>query len=53
MAKVFGEGIIQALIRRGVSLRASRILQQETGYSLDYDDPRVLDATRVLRERYS
>lgn len=53
VATVFVEGIIQALIHRGVSLRPSGILQQETGYNLDYDDPRVLDATRVLRERYS
>lgn len=50
---VFTEGIRQALIRRGVTLTSSDRLQQETGYALDYEDSRVLDAARVLRERYS
>lgn len=51
--EVFAQGVIQALIQRGVALTSSDVLQQETGYSLDYMDPRVLDAARVLRERYS
>lgn len=52
-AQVFAEGIRQALARRGVALISSDMLRQETGYALDYEDPRVLDAARVLRERYS
>lgn len=52
-AAVFAEGIRQALTRRGVALISSDLLQKETGYVLGYEDPRVLDAARVLRERYS
>ncbi|WP_340006508.1 hypothetical protein MHH52_02760 [Paenibacillus sp. FSL K6-0276] len=51
--EVFAEGIKQALARRGVVLKSSDMLKQETGYVLDYEDPRVLDAARVLHERYS
>jgi octanoyl-[GcvH]:protein N-octanoyltransferase len=49
----FAKGIRQALARRGVVLKSSDRLQQELGYFLDYEDPRVLDAARVLQERYS
>ncbi|MEK4291874.1 lipoate--protein ligase family protein [Paenibacillus sp. FSL R5-0914] len=51
--EVFAEGIRQALAHRGVALKSSDRLQQETGYFLDYEDPRVLDAARVLHERYA
>lgn len=51
--EVFAEGMRQALARRGVTLKSSDILQQETGYTLEYDDLRVLEAARVLRERYA
>lgn len=50
---VFAEGIRQAIARRGVTLTSSDLLQQETGYALQYNDPRVIDAARILRERYS
>ncbi|MNO61635.1 Octanoyl-[GcvH]:protein N-octanoyltransferase [compost metagenome] len=49
----FAKGIRQALARRGVVLKSSDRLREESGYFLDYEDPRVLDAARVLQERYS
>ncbi|MNI63880.1 Octanoyl-[GcvH]:protein N-octanoyltransferase [compost metagenome] len=50
---VFAAGIRQAAARRGVELTSAARLQAETGYSLQYTDPRVLEAARVLRERYA
>lgn len=52
-AALFSEGIRQAMNRRGVRLIASRQLREETGYGLEYDDPRVREAAQVLRERYT
>jgi octanoyl-[GcvH]:protein N-octanoyltransferase len=52
-AALFAESIRQALVRRGTSLKPAGLLQQETGYSLHYGDPRVLEAAKVLRERYA
>jgi octanoyl-[GcvH]:protein N-octanoyltransferase len=52
-AAVFTAGIRQAAARRGTLLKPADRLQQETGYSLQYGDPRVLEAARVLRERYA
>lgn len=52
-SRVFAEGIRQAITRRGVTLTSSDILQQQTGYALQYNDPRVLEAAEILRERYS
>ncbi|KAI7265928.1 hypothetical protein KC345_g8347 [Hortaea werneckii] len=43
----------QALTRRGTLLKPADLLQLETGYSLHYGDPRVLEAAQVLRERYA
>lgn len=52
-AAVFTAGIRQAVARRGTLLKPAERLQQETGYSLQYGDPSVLEAARVLRERYA
>lgn len=49
----FAEGFRQALARRGVHLQSAVQLRQTAGYSLQYADPRVLEAARVLRERYA
>ncbi|WP_410513334.1 lipoate--protein ligase family protein [Paenibacillus sp. BR2-3] len=51
--EAFAAGIRQALIQRGVTLQPASALAQETGYTLEYGDIRVLEAARVLRERYS
>lgn len=52
-AELFVEGVIKTLLHRGVALTSSEDLQQQSGYSLEYNDPRVLEAVRVLKERYS
>ncbi|MHA6534475.1 lipoate--protein ligase family protein [Paenibacillus sp. BAC0078] len=52
-AAMFAEGFRQALTRRGVSLQPAALLQQAAGYDLQYGDSRVLEAARVLRERYA
>ncbi|WNS41700.1 lipoyl protein ligase domain-containing protein [Paenibacillus sp. MMS20-IR301] len=52
-AAVFAEGIRQAAARRGTRLKPAALVQQETGFRLRYSDPRVLEAARVLRERYA
>lgn len=49
----FTAALRQALTRRGTLLKPADLLQQETGYSLGYSDPRVLEAAQVLRERYA
>ncbi|WP_060860997.1 lipoate--protein ligase family protein [Paenibacillus riograndensis] len=52
-AAVFAEGFRLALARRGVHLQSAGQLRQTAGYSLQYADPRVLEAAKVLRERYA
>ncbi|MBW4084271.1 hypothetical protein [Paenibacillus sp. S150] len=52
-AAVFAEGFRQALDRRGVRLQPAALLRQAGGYGLRYADSRVLEAARVLRERYA
>ncbi|MFC3750116.1 biotin/lipoate A/B protein ligase family protein [Paenibacillus sp. GCM10012306] len=49
----FCSGIREAFTRRAIELIPSGRLQQETGYQLEYSDPRVKAAAGVLRERYS
>ncbi|WP_379158477.1 biotin/lipoate A/B protein ligase family protein [Paenibacillus sp. sgz5001063] len=51
-ADVFAEGFRQALARRGVKLQPAAGLAA-AGYNLQYTDTRVLEAARVLRERYT
>ncbi|OKP99946.1 hypothetical protein [Paenibacillus sp. P46E] len=51
-ADVFAEGFRQALSRRGVKLQPAAGLAA-AGYKLQYTDTRVLEAARVLRERYA
>ncbi|WP_438495408.1 lipoate--protein ligase family protein [Paenibacillus sp. IHBB 3054] len=53
LAAVFASGIRQAISGRGVQLKPAALLKEETGYDLQYADQRVLEAARVLRERYS
>lgn len=52
-AAVFAAGIRQAVARRGVQLTSAARLRQETGYALQYNGPRVLEAAGILRERYA
>ncbi|WP_151735753.1 lipoate--protein ligase family protein [Paenibacillus tengchongensis] len=52
-AEVFAEGIRQAAAHRGVRLVPAAELRRETGYALRYSDARVLEAARLLRERYA
>ncbi|MEK4062296.1 MULTISPECIES: lipoate--protein ligase family protein [Paenibacillus] len=52
-AAVFVSGIRQAIAGRGVQLKPAALLREETGYDLQYADQRVLEAARVLRERYA
>ncbi|MEK3875019.1 lipoate--protein ligase family protein [Paenibacillus sp. FSL M7-0420] len=52
-AAEFTSGIRQAVAGRGTRLLPAELLQQETGYSLRYSDPQVLEAARMLRERYA
>ncbi|WP_162551197.1 lipoate--protein ligase family protein [Paenibacillus tepidiphilus] len=52
-AELFAEGIRQAAVRRGVRLLPAAQLRREQGYALRYGDARVLEAARVLRERYA
>ncbi|MEK4045314.1 lipoate--protein ligase family protein [Paenibacillus sp. FSL H8-0048] len=52
-AAEFTAGIRQALAGRGTRLLPAELLQQKTGYSLRYSDPQVLEAARMLRERYA
>lgn len=49
----FAAAIRTAVARRGTLLKPAVRLQQESGYSLEYSDPRVLEAARMLRERYA
>lgn len=52
-AAEFTAGIRQAVAGRGTRLLPAELLQQETGYSLRYNDPQVLEAAHMLRERYA
>lgn len=52
-AAVFADGLKTALARRGIRLEPQERLPGDSGYALDYGDPRVLEAARMLRERYS
>ncbi|WP_379146422.1 biotin/lipoate A/B protein ligase family protein [Paenibacillus sp. sgz500992] len=52
-AAVFSSGIRQAISGCGVQLKPAALLREETGYDLQYADQRVLEAARVLRERYA
>lgn len=52
-AAVFVAGLKQAMANRGVKLKPAALLQEETGYDLQYADRRVAEAAEVLRERYS
>ncbi|WP_405106678.1 lipoate--protein ligase family protein [Paenibacillus sp. FSL K6-1217] len=52
-AAEFIAGIRQALVGRGTLLQPEKELLQETGYSLRYSDPQVLEAACILRERYA
>ncbi|ASA25493.1 lipoate--protein ligase family protein [Paenibacillus donghaensis] len=49
----FAAGVKTALAGRGVTLLPQEGLLQDTGYALNYSDPRVLQAAQVLRERYA
>ncbi|MBT2293070.1 lipoate--protein ligase family protein [Paenibacillus albidus] len=50
---LFTAGIKEAAIRRGVELVSAAALREKSGYTLDFREPRVLEAARVLRERYA
>ncbi|WP_238650867.1 lipoate--protein ligase family protein [Paenibacillus piscarius] len=52
-AAAFVSGLRQAIAGRGCRLLPAELLQQTAGYSLRYSDPQVLEAARVLRERYA
>ncbi|WP_342481011.1 hypothetical protein NST07_02735 [Paenibacillus sp. FSL L8-0340] len=52
-AAVFVSSIRQAISGRGVQLKPAALLREETSYDLQYADQRVLEAARVLRERYA
>lgn len=52
-AAAFVSGLRQAVAGRGCRLLPAELLQQTAGYSLRYSDPQVLEAARVLRERYA
>lgn len=52
-AAVYAAGIRQAAERRGVQLTPAASLRQETGYDLQYSDPRVLETAAMLRQRYA
>lgn len=52
-AAAFVTGLRQAIASRGSRLLPAEQLQQTAGYSLRYSDPQVLEAARVLRERYA
>ncbi|CAM4403285.1 lipoate--protein ligase family protein [Paenibacillus typhae] len=52
-AAVYAAGIRQAAERRGVQLTPAGRLRQETGYDLQYSDPRVLETAATLRQRYA
>ena len=51
--KGFISAILQVLANRGIHIIPSAVLEAESGYTLEYEDTRVLEAARVLRERYS
>ncbi|WP_169744884.1 lipoate--protein ligase family protein [Paenibacillus durus] len=52
-AAVFADGVRQAVAARGTELVRASELEAETGYRLGYGDPRVLEAAKMLRERYA
>ncbi|MFD1773946.1 lipoate--protein ligase family protein [Paenibacillus rhizophilus] len=52
-AAVFADGVRKAVAARGTRLATAADLAAETGYSLGYGDPRVLEAAKMLRERYA
>ncbi|MDQ0195173.1 lipoate--protein ligase family protein [Paenibacillus wynnii] len=51
--EVFTSAMLQVLANRGIQVKPAAVLAEETGYTLDYEDIRVLEAARVLRERYA
>jgi octanoyl-[GcvH]:protein N-octanoyltransferase len=51
--EIFISGMKQALLRRGITVKPASVLADETGYSLEYGNSRVLETARVLRERYA
>ena len=50
---VFTAAIQQALANRGIRVKPAAVWAEETGYTLGYEDHRVLEAAQVLRERYA
>lgn len=52
-AAAFTSGLRQAIAGRGCRLLPAELLQQTAGYSLRYSEPQVLEAARILRERYA
>ncbi|WP_233277735.1 lipoate--protein ligase family protein [Paenibacillus durus] len=52
-AGVFADGVRQAVAARGTELVKASELEAATGYRLGYSDPRVLEAAKMLRERYA
>lgn len=49
----FSQGLVTALARRVAEVIPAGRLRQEGRYRLEYSDSRVLEAARVLRERYA
>lgn len=50
---VFASALQQVLTNRGIHVKSAAVLANETGYTLGYEDIRVLEAAQKLRERYA